>query len=174
MKRFLAALGLGALVAGCDNKTNERFEQLKQASMQELRLKTQAHTVWGFGKFDRWDINQSDGFLVFSNADGYTARCPAQIIGSYNSADHSWQWAWANSSTVDSLKTDSLKVKSYGEKNGFKKLTEAEWQGSEDDAWAMAAIACKVCGSQGVYRGPASDNLFVFISFGKVELSKAK
>jgi hypothetical protein len=173
MKRLLAAIGLGALVVGC-NKTDEVFNQLKQASVQELQLKTQANTVWGLGKFDRWNIDQSVGQLVFSNQDGTTARCPAQIIGSYNSADRSWEWAWANPSVADNLKTDSLKVKDYGLKNGFKKLTEAEWQGNEDDAWAMAAIACKICGSQGIYRGPASDNLFVFISFGKVELSKSK
>ena len=173
MKRFFAAIGLGALVVGC-SKTDEAFDQLKQASTQELQLKTQANTVWGLGKFDRWDLDQNVGQLIFSNRDGTTAKCPAQIIGSYNSADRSWQWAWANPSVGDSLKIDSLKVKSYGEKNGFKKLSEAEWQGSEDDAWAMAAIACKVCGSQGIYRGPASDNLFVFISLGKVELSKGK
>ena len=173
MKRLLAAIGLGALVAGC-GKSDEAFDQLKQASMEELRLKTQAHTVWGIDKVDRWDIDQSVGQLVFSNRDGTTAKCSAQIIGSYNSADRSWQWAWANPSVVDNLKTDSLKVKDYGEKNGFEKLTQAEWQGSEDDAWAMAAIACKICGSQGIYRGPASDKLFVFISFGKVEISKGK
>ena len=173
VKRFLAALGLAALVAGC-GKTDKAFEEIKQTSIQELQLKTQANTVWGLGKFDRWDLDQNTGQLIFSNADGTTAKCPAQIIGSYNAADHSWQWAWANPSVADSLKADALRVKSYGEQNGFKKLTEAEWQGSEDDAWAMAAIACKVCGSQGIYRGPASDQLFVFISFGKVELSNGK
>jgi hypothetical protein len=173
MKRLFAAMGLAVLVAGC-NKSDVAFEQLKKDSMQELRLKTQANTGFGLGKFDHWDLDQSAGLLVFSNADGSTAKCPAQVVGTYNSADHSWLWAWANPSVIDSLKTDSLKVKNYGERNGFKQLTQSAWEGSVTDAWSMAAIACKVSESQGIYQGPGEDNLSVFISFGKVELGKAK
>lgn len=173
MKRLLAAIGLGVLAVGC-GKTNEAFDQLSQSSMQELQLKTQAATGWGLGKFKRWDFNQDTGQLVFSDPDGTTAKCSAQIIGSYNAADGSWEWAWNNPSVADNLKKDSLVVKKYGEDHGFKKLTEAAWNGSQDDAWAMAAIACKVCGSQGVYRGPASDTLFVYFNFGTVQLSKGK
>jgi hypothetical protein len=173
MKRLLAAIGLGALAVGC-GKTNEAFDQLRQASMQELQLKTQAATGWGFGKFDRWDFDQNVGLLVFSNADGYMAKCPAQIVGTYDSSVGSWQWAWADPSIDDKLKADSLRVKDYGATNGFEKLTEAEWQGTETDAWEMAAITCKICGDQCVYRGPASDTLFVFFSFGPVQLSKGK
>jgi hypothetical protein len=173
MKRLLAAIGIGALAIGC-RKTNQAFDQLKQASMQELQLKTEAATGWGLGKFDRWDFDQDKGILVFSNHDGYTAKCNAQIVGSYSSTDGSWQWAWANPSIDEKLKADSLKVKNYGETNGFEKLTEAEWQGAETDAWDMAAITCKICGDQGVYRGPASDTLFVFFSFGPVQLSTNK
>lgn len=170
---LVAAIGLGALAIGC-GKTDKAFDQLKQASMQELQLKTQAATGWGLGKFDRWDFDQDTGILVFSNHDGYTAKCSAQIAGTYDSAAKSWQWAWADSSINDKLKADSLKVRNYGETNGFKKLTEALWLGTETDAWDMAAITCKVCGDQGVYRGPASDTLFVFFSFGPVELKKAQ
>jgi hypothetical protein len=36
----------------------------------------------------------------------------------------------------------------------------------------MAAVAVKLCGAQGAYRGPASENLFVFMTFGEVQLSK--
>jgi len=34
----------------------------------------------------------------------------------------------------------------------------------------MAALACKLCEAQGVYRGPAG-TAFVFMTFGTVELN---
>jgi hypothetical protein len=147
------------------------FKGLLDASMEELRLKTMAHqTGWGLGKAARWSLDQSCGDLVFAFDNGVLATCPAQIIGSFDSADDSWLWAWANPSIHDPLKQDSLRVRDYGQQQQIDRLTSAEWAGTEADAWAMAALACKLCEAQGVYRGPAG-TAFVFITFGKVVLS---
>jgi hypothetical protein len=173
MKRLFAAIGLGALAVGC-GKTDKAFEQLEQTSWQDLAVKTQGHSEWGIDKIQHWDFSQDTGKLVFTLPDGMKATCAAQIVGTYDSAAGSWEWAWADPSITNNLKLDSLTVKNYGETNGFKKLTEAEWQGTVTDAWDMAAITCKICGDQGVYAGPAPDNLFVFFSFGTVQLSKSK
>ena len=51
------------------------------------------------------------------------------------------------------------------------RLTQRKWVGTEDDAWAMVALAVKLCGEQGGYRGPAGAT-HVFIAFGEVTLSK--
>ncbi|WP_149495909.1 DUF6882 domain-containing protein [Roseiconus lacunae] len=150
---------------------SDDFQSLLDASMLELQLKTEAHKAWGLGTFDRWNIDQEDGNLVFSNADGTTAVAPAQIIGSFSANDHSWLWAWDNPSIVDPLKTHSRKVKDYGEEHGIDKLTTRKWTGTEDDAWAMAALAVKLCGAEGAYRGPAGQS-FVFMTFGEVRISK--
>jgi len=147
------------------------FKRLVDTSMEELRLKTMAHQKgWGFGKAARWTLDQSRGDLVFTFDDGVVATCPAQIIGSFDSADGSWLWAWANPSINGSLQRDSLRVKDYGHEQQIDRLTAAEWSGTEEDAWAMAALACKLCEAQGVYRGPAG-TAFVFITFARVELS---
>jgi hypothetical protein len=50
-------------------------------------------------------------------------------------------------------------------------LTQRKWTGTEDDAWAMVALAVKLCGEQGAYRGLAGPTK-VFIAFGEVTLSK--
>lgn len=149
------------------------FQNLLDASMAELQLKTQAHKAWGLGSFDHWSIDQEVGNLVFSMADGTTAVAPAQIIGSFNTNDNTWLWAWDNPSIVDALQIDSLKLKAYGEKNGIEKLTMRKWTGTEDDAWSMTALAVKLCGAQGAYRGP-SGGTYVFMTFGEVKLSKGK
>ena len=148
------------------------FSTLQKMSLEELALKTQAHKeVWGLGKIDRWDLNQDTGELVFSLPDGMKAVCPAQIIGTYNSKDHTWLWAWANPSIDEKLKVNALKVRKYGEEHHIDRLTRSKWEGTEDDAWAMAALAVKLCGEQGAYRGPAGAT-YVFITFGEVKLSK--
>jgi hypothetical protein len=45
------------------------------------------------------------------------------------------------------------------------------WEGSEDEAWSMTALAVKLCNEQGAYRGPAGQTM-MFITFGEVQLSK--
>jgi hypothetical protein len=181
---YIAICGLLVLTSGACSKTStstspvsssnsSAFQELLDASVQELRVKNDANKAWGLGTFDRWDIDQEVGDLVFSNADGTTVVAPAQIIGSFNTSDNSWLWAWDNSSIVDKLKLHALQVKQYGEQNHIEKLTSRKWTGTEEDAWAMAALAAKLCNAQGVYRGN-SGRTFVFMTFGEVKISKPK
>ena len=80
-------------------------------------------------------------------------------------------WAWANPSIDEKLRADALKLRKYGEEHRIAWLTKPKWEGTEDDAWTMAALAVKLCGEQGAYRGP-SGTTQVFIAFGEVKLSK--
>ena len=148
------------------------FPTLQKLSIEELKQKTEAHMgIWGIDKIERWDLSQESGELVFSLRGGLKAVTAAQIIGTYNSEDHTWLWAWANSSINEKLQVDALKVRKYGEEHNIERLTKSKWTGTEEDAWAMAALAVKLCGEQGAYRGPAGETK-VFIAFGEVKLSK--
>lgn len=155
-------------------QNNLPFKDLLKKSMAELQLKTQAHReLWGLGSYDQWNLNQDDGLLVFSNKDGGTAYASAQIIGTFDSTNNTWRWAWANESIVDTLKKDSLTVKEYGEKHKIDKLITPEWTGTEDDAWNMTAFAMMLCNQQGAYKGP-SGTTYIFITFGPVKIKKGK
>ena len=148
------------------------FPTLQTVALEELKLKTDAHRrVWGLDRIKRWDLSQDSGELVFSLRGGMKATAPAQIIGTYNTDDHTWLWAWANPSIDDKLKTDALKVRKYGEEHHLDRLTQRKWSCTEDDAWAMVALAVKLCDEQGAYRGPAGPTK-VFIAFGEVTLSR--
>ena len=148
------------------------FLTLQKVSLEELELKTRVHEqTWGLGKIERWDFDQGTGDLIFSLPDGMQAVAHAQIIGTYNSEDRTWLWAWANPSIDEKLKKDALKVRKYGEKHGIERLTKSKWVGTEQEAWAMAALGVKLCGEQGAYRGPAG-TVYVFFVFGEVKLSK--
>jgi hypothetical protein len=150
------------------------FKRLLETSMADLQAKTAGHRAgWGLGESKRWDLDQSRGDLIFTFSDGVIATCPAQIIGSFDTDSSTWLWAWANPSIHDSLKRDSLRVRDYGQQHKIARLTSAQWSCTEADAWAMAALSCKLCEAQGIYRGPAGPS-FVFISFGQVALSKSQ
>ncbi len=85
------------------------FATLQKVSIEELQLKTEAHKkAWGLDKILRWDFNQGSGKLEFSLPDGLKAVAPAQIIGTYNSEDHTWLWAWANPSIEEKLQARKL------------------------------------------------------------------
>jgi hypothetical protein len=143
---------------------------LIEVSMADLRLKTQAHQAgWRFGEAETWAFSQDDGLLVFTFAHGLVAQCPAQIIGTFNANDQSWLWAWANPSIERSLAANALKLRAYGEQHGLARLTTPRWTGAENDAWAMTALAAKLCDAQGAYRGPSGPTS-VFLTFGEVRL----
>ena len=167
----LALLLMFSLAQG-GGPTPPDFASLQKMSMEELKLKTEGHVnIWGLDRIERWDLSQESGELVFSLRGDIKAVAPAQIIGTYNTEDKTWLWAWANSSINDKLKVDALKVRKYGEEHHIDKLTQRKWTGTEDDAWAMLALAVKLCDEQGGYRGPAGAT-HVFIAFGGVALSK--
>jgi hypothetical protein len=153
-----------------DGETPE-FKALLEGSMEGLRLQTAAHVgAWHLGKSERWDYSQDSGELVFTFPETVVSS-PAQIIGSFDSQAGSWMWAWANSAVSEVLTRDSLRVREYGEQHRIRRLTTPTWPAGEMDGWNMAALANRLCESNGVYRGPAGTT-FVFFTFGEVQLRK--
>jgi hypothetical protein len=154
-----------------DKSADDEFRALVERSMEELRLKTEAHARgWGLGTMDRWDLDQTDGRLVFTGKK-VTATAPAQIIGTYSTQSDTWLWGWDHPSVQPPLQEHARRVREYGERHGIAALTTRKLECTEDDAWGFTAVACHLCGAQGAYRGPAGPAL-VFMTFGEVTLSK--
>lgn len=146
-----------------------RLAALLDESMAALVERNSQHrALWGLGDEERWDLDQDSGDLVFTFADGRTVRAAAQIIGTYDSAQASWMWAWRNPSIDARMTRAALQVKRFGERKGIGRLTDPKWRGDEDDAWAMTAIALWLCEANGAYRGPAGST-YVFMTFEDVE-----
>ncbi len=153
--------------------TEQELDNLIDISMEGLRIQNEAHaSTWGLGSAERWDVDQEEGSIIWSFEDGKIAQAEVQIIASFKSDDGSFVWGWANSSIVDALKTDALKVKEFGEKNDLEFLTAPRLKVNEGEAWELAALANHLNETNGVYRGPTGPNLFLFLTFGQVKISK--
>jgi hypothetical protein len=128
---------------------------------------------WGIDDCERWDVDQAKGTITFTNTKKGHKKLvgKVQIIGSFNSDDDTWLWGWANKTVDDELKKDALKLKAYGEKNKLKKLTQEQWEGEINDAWKMTALAVKLLGAEGAYRGPAG-KLYVFMVIRDLKVPK--
>lgn len=143
------------------------FESLLRDSMEELMARTQAHQEeWAFGTEEEWLLDQDAGQLTFKFP-GRSSITPVQIIGTFNTQSATWLWAWANPLIADHLKADSLRLREYGEQWGIQRLTAPEWAAQESDCWYMAALACRLFGGHGAYRGPAADSHTLMV-FGEV------
>lgn len=156
-----------------DTGETPEFKALLEGSVEGLRLQTAAHqNMWHFGEEEQWNFSQDTGELVLTFHDKI-ARAPAQIIGSFDLRKGTWMWAWANPTISESLTRDSIRVRDYGKQHGIRRLTMPQWPCVELDGWHMAALANRLCGSNGAYRGPAGET-FVFLTFGKVTMSERK
>jgi len=147
------------------------FAALIEQCLQELRSKTAAHNVlWNLGKAD-WKVSQSEGQIEFTHL-GITAQAPVQIVGTFSPEDSTWLWGWDHPSVVPGLQEDARRVRAFGEEHRLLELTTRKLICTEQDAWNYAALACKLSGAQGAYRGP-TDTALVFMTFGDVRLKRS-
>jgi hypothetical protein len=151
--------------------SGSNFARLVTKSVQELEVKNKANLAWGQGTFDRWDLDQEAGTLVFSRKDGTRATCWVQIVGSFDVEKKTWHWSWDNPSVAAALTVDACLLRELGTKNKIKKLTEANWEAEESDAWDMTALAVRMGEAEGAFSGP-SGHREIFMTFGDVTISK--
>jgi len=137
-----------------------------------LQMLTAAHDrMWQIGEA-AWNVDQGTGTITFTSPKGLCATAPVQIIGSFNTADNTWLWSWANPSIQPPLTEHARKLQAYGREKGYIPLTTPKFSTTETRCWDLAALACMLCEAQGAYRGPAGPAR-IFMTFGEVALRKA-
>lgn len=112
--------------------------------------------------YERWDVDQKTGDLIFSDKGQPKLLARFQFVGSFSERDKSWLWSWGNASITPALYKRLEVMKGLGEKHRFKKLTERSWTGELNDAWEMAAVANYLLKAKGIYRAPF-DGGYVFM-----------
>jgi hypothetical protein len=95
-----------------------------------------------------------------------------QIIGTYDTAEGTWTWAWANPLVSPSLAQHAEKLRSYGERHALAELLSRKLTCDEQHCWDFVAADVAMSGAQGAYRG-SSDTIMVFMTFGNISTSKS-
>lgn len=149
---------------------NKVVRDLINRAMADIEAKTNGLDVIIHFSESEWELDQDLGTLTFVRTDGMRATANVQVIGTYNTADGSWLWAWDHPSIDKTLAQDSRVVKQFGEERRLKPLTTRKINCQESDCWEFTALACMLCDRQGAYRGPSGDTR-VFMTFGSVTLS---
>ena len=143
-----------------------------ERAMGGLQAMTSAHdALWQIGQA-AWSVDQDEGTITFTSPKGLIASAPVQFIGSYNTKDGTWLWAWANPSLDAPLTEHARKVQDYGRENGYELLTTPTFACPESQCWELTALACMLANAQGAYRGPAGA-VRVFMTFGEIKLAKS-
>ncbi len=111
---------------------------------------------WRFDSYKEWRYDQFSGILELDFKDGAQFNADGQILGSYSSGDHSWEWAWNNPNVEAAMTRDSQLVKQLGERLGISYLVAGMVPvPSEVFASYLCAIGIKATDSIGVFRGKA-------------------
>jgi len=116
-----------------------------------------------------WAVDQSAGLIQFAREDGAVLIAPVQIIGSWNPMTETFTWGWDHPSVVTRLRASAERTRWFGEAHGLPEFTEPRMKASETDAWRMTAVAMKVNGAAGAYRGP-TDGPVIFMTMGELSL----
>ena len=143
-----------------------------EKAMHGLEALTAAHDgTWQIGQA-AWSVDQEGGTITFTTPKGMLVTAPVQVVGSYNTQDGTWLWAWDNPSLEGPLTEHARKVRAFGQQDGYEILTTPKLACPEEQCWELTALACMLAGAQGAFRGPAGA-IRVFMTFGQVKLSKA-
>jgi len=150
---------------------SQSFVDFVDGSVEGLQLQTTMHSgAWHLGEEKHWSVDQELGQIVFTFPE-MVVRAPVQVVGTLDTKAGTWMWAWANSSVAETLRRDSMRVRAYGESHGIRRLVDATWPAVELDGWRMTALAARLAGSNGAYRGPMGMT-YIFMTFGEVSLKK--
>ena len=143
-----------------------------ERSMNELRLKTEAHVgTWGLDEAS-WSVDFDAGIIEFRNKKGLKITAPVQTVGTYNTEDGTWLWGWDHPSIPESEAVNARLARDFGAKYGLEAYTTRKIECGEDLAWEFAAVACYLGGAQGAYRGPSGATM-VYMTFGTVTIGAA-
>jgi len=109
MKKILASLLSLFMTSSnaCENWAD--FVTSAHNSLSEKQASIMSE--YKIGEHERFDWDQENGTLVFSNGDKPAVIAKVQFVGSISTKSDTWLWSWANSTILDNVKDEMHKVK---------------------------------------------------------------
>jgi hypothetical protein len=149
--------------------TNEEYNKfIHETQLYLMELQERHKAEYGMGDYERWDLDQNAGEIIFSDGGVPKIITEIQVVGSLSNISNTWLWSWANSSILEPLKREMNLVRQFGEERGITKLVEAKWPADESDGWTMTSITAQLIRAKGAYRCPTG-NGYLFVVFTEIK-----
>ncbi|OQP56088.1 hypothetical protein A4H97_19810 [Niastella yeongjuensis] len=107
-----------------------------------------------------WRYDQYKGELIFGAHGIKRLIVDFEEVGLFSFKSKTWLWAWKNPRLEEKVNSEISRIRDYGYKRGFEKLTNPKWPADEFDGWEMTAIAAYLMKAKGAFKVPSSDNMF--------------
>jgi hypothetical protein len=146
------------------------FENLSKKGYEYLNEQQAiCEKKYGIGAYENWFYDQLTGELTFSDQGVKKLIIDYEEVGSVSEVTNTFLWAWANPHLEEGIKSEIIRVKEYGQKRNFEKLTNPKWTADQYDGWEMTAIASYLLQTKGAYRVPNAENkLFSYMIFKNI------
>lgn len=115
-----------------------------------------------------WQVDQNAGLIWFYRPDGAVLRAPVQIVGSWNPRAETFTWGWDHPSVHTRLRSAAEHTRWFGDKHAIAPLTDRQIAADETEAWTYTALAWKLDGAVGAYRGPIDHGPVLFMTLGEI------
>jgi hypothetical protein len=139
-------------------------------AMLALQRKTDAlSNAWGLGTEQDWSLDLNTGTVSFSFPNGKVVMAEVQVVGTLNTQDQTFLWAWDHPSIPQPLRKSALEVKALGSQFDEPAFINRQMACSELDAWKLTALATALTQADGAYRGNANGT-WVYFTFHRPRL----
>lgn len=150
------------------------YIEFLEESFKLLKRKQKGlYEKYDIDSYANWYYDQATGLITFSS-ESKEINFRYYSVGTYSKKTNTWKWSWDNEHTLNKVKERLEEVKSFGEENGFSKLTKGCFESEMEEGWDFTSISCKLLNGIGAYR-PETEDLYIFmILYEFVEEEDAK
>jgi len=118
---------------------------------------------FGIGSENSFLFDQESGTLTLSFKGGRQLVAQAQVLGSFDPADRTFLWGWANPSIQPALTHAIATLRDQPPTTGENPFATSRHSVQFDNVTALLAVAGQKIGADGIYRG-IGDSMSLFLS----------
>ena len=116
-----------------------------------------------------FEVDMDAGSIAFTDA-SRVVTAPIQVIGTYNTLDGTFLWAWDHPFIPEALAIDAQVVRTFGRRHQLPLYTTRMVECTEGDAWGFTAVALYLSGAQAAYRAPYRTTI-MFVTLGDLSVA---
>ena len=136
-----------------------------------MKAATAAHCgSWHLDQAERWSVDMDEGLIRLCCPTACMPR-PLSRSSAPPTATTDPSWGWDHPSVPPEL-AEHAELARFGEAHGLPEYSNRKVECDDMRAWEFAAVAMRLGGASGTYRGQASETACVWMTFGAVTLSQ--